>query len=273
MNLNRQEKAFSPSPVLSATNASRAKLFDACLHDAAQVHDISGFKDWIRNSVRPLLAHGTLVCVHGRTHGIGVSLDYLVAIDHPLEHLAAIRNPSGHMDTPLARLWFEQRAPIFFDASSPSDDIPATWLEQFHKYDLVNVAADGVLDKANCIVTYFSFHRLPELDEVTLRATFETLTPLLHDVFTRVIRSHQARTIPLADRYNFLNSREQEIAVLITQGKTNSDIAAVLNVSEYTIRNYVSRILNKTGCKNRASLAAAVTLHEQCRFGLGTKVL
>src|ERR1017187_6331962 len=90
-------------------------LFDSCVNEAAQVREIDGFKNWIRNSVRPLLPHGALACVHGRIYAVGVDLDYVVTIDYPVEHLAAIRNASGHMDTPLARRWIEQQAPVFFD--------------------------------------------------------------------------------------------------------------------------------------------------------------
>lgn len=248
-------------------------LFDVCVREAAHVTGIDSFKEWTRNSVRPLLAHGTLACVHGRLYGVGVSLDYVVTVDYPVEHLTAIRNASGHMDTPLARRWFEQQAPVFFDASSPPTDTSQAWLGHFRKHGLVNAAADGVLDKVGCIATYFSFHRLPMLDEATLRATFQILTPLLHEVFARVIRLHQERTAPLINYYSFLTSREQEIAMWVSQGKSNGDIAMLLEVSENTVRNHVSRILDKTGCGNRAGLAAAIVLQEQHRFGMGTKVL
>lgn len=256
-------------------NTSSTSPFAACAREAASVDDIDSFKQWIRNAVRPLLAHGALACVHGRLYGIGVSLDYVVTIDYPVEHLIAIRNASGHMDTPLARRWFEQQAPVFFDADNPPPDTPETWLGHFRKHGLVNTAADGVLDRARCIATYFSFHQLLSLDEARLCATFQSLTPLslLHDTFARVIRLHQQRADPLIDYYSFLTSREREIAKWISQGKSNGSIATLLEVSENTIKHHISRILDKTGCGNRAGLAAAIILQEQHRFGMGTKVL
>ncbi len=243
----------------------------ACVREAAHVQEIDSFKEWIRNWVRPLLAHGALVCVHGRLYGVGVSLDYVVAIDFPVAHLAAIRNASWHMDTPLARRWFDQQAPVFFDANVPAADISEVWRGHFRQHGLVNAAADGVLDQVKCIATYFSFHQLPTLDEATLRTTFQTLTPLLHEVFARVIRLHQERSAPHS--YNLLTDREQEIGLQISQGKSNSDIATQLGVSENTIKNHLSRIFDKTGCGNRAGLAAVIILQEQHRTGIGTKVL
>lgn len=254
-------------------SVSDAKRLDTCARETESIVDIPGFKQWTRDCIRPLLPHGALACVHGRMYGVGISLDYVVTIDYPVEHLQAIRNSSGHMDTPLARLWYEQQAPVFFDAEHPFPDVPPTWLAHFRKHDLRNTAADGVLDRIDCIATYFSFHRLPVLDEPNLRCTFQVLTPLLHRTFTRVVREHRARTDSMAYNFNLLSGREQEIAAWISQGKSNSDIGVLLGVSENTVRNHVSRILDKTGCGNRAGLATQVILQQQHQFGMGTKVL
>jgi DNA-binding CsgD family transcriptional regulator len=246
---------------------------DSCRREAVRVQDLASFKMWTRDFVRPIIAHGALACVHGRLYGVGVSLDYVVTIDYPIEHLASIRNASGHMDTPLARRWYEQQKPVFFDASSPEPDIPDTWLTHFRRHALINTAADGVLDTMACVATYFSFHRLPNMNDVMLRETFHSLTLLLHETFTRVIRHYRERTSSLIDYFSFLTNREQEIARWISQGKSNSDIGHLVGVSENTVKNHVSRILDKTGTGNRAGLAAAITVQEQNRFGMGTKVL
>jgi len=247
--------------------------FAHCEREAAGVEEIDDFKDWIRHCVRPLIPHGALACAHGRLHAWGISLDYLVTVDYPTSYLETLRNPWGHMDTPLARWWYERGTSIFFDADHPPADTPAPWLEHFRQHGLRNTAVDGVLDKENSIATYFSFHRLPTLDEVALRSTFKKLTPLLHRTFARVIHRYTEKTTPLAFKCSTLTSREQDIATYISKGKSNSDIALLLNMSENTVRNYVSRIFDKTGCKNRAGLAAAVVLQEQLRFQIGTKVL
>lgn len=248
-------------------------LLDACRHEAEVIQKMDDFKEWIRYCVRPLLPHGALACVHGRTYGVGVSLDYVVTVDYPLEHLQEIRNASGHMDSPIARRWFEQQAPVFFDANHSLAYASVAWLASFRKHGLRNAAADGVLDAPRCIATYFSFHQLPELDETTLRSTFKVLIPLMHETFARVIHLHRERSASLACSYTGLTAREQEIATHISRGKSNLEIASLLGTSEFTVRNQVSQILKKTGCNNRAALAAAAAAQEQERFGDGTKIL
>jgi len=247
-------------------------LFDACAREAKHLRDLEDFKEWTRTHVRRCLPHEALSCSYGRLYGVGVSLDYVVTVDYPVEHLAAIRNPSGHMDTPLARRWYERQEPVFFDERYPPADTPEEWLGHFRMHGLRNAAADGMLDRANCLATYFSFHRMPVLDETQLRGTFKTLVPLMHQTFVRVIR-HLEESQRMKTEQADLTPREREIANWISQGKSNSDIAAILEVSENTVKNHVKKILDKTGCGNRTGLAASLVAWEQIRFGGGTKVL
>jgi DNA-binding NarL/FixJ family response regulator len=177
------------------------------------------------------------------------------------------------LDSPLARSWFEQQAPVFFDAGRPPAYVSTPWLTTFRKYGLRNAAADGVVDASRCIATYFSFHQLPEFDEAALRECFRQLILLMHETFTRVIQLHQEKSAAPTGQHTGLTAREQEIITHISQGKSNVQIASVLNVSEFTIRNQVSRILKKTGCNNRAALAVAAMAQEQQRLEIGTKIL
>ena len=55
-----------------------------------------------------------------------------------------------------------------------------------------------------------------------------------------------------------LTSREQEVAALIAQGMTNSEIAAALVISARTVETHVQHIMNKLGCGTRAQIAAWV---------------
>lgn len=48
-----------------------------------------------------------------------------------------------------------------------------------------------------------------------------------------------------------LTRREQQLVPLISQGLTNKEIAAQLNLSEKTVKNHVHRILQRMGAMNR----------------------
>ncbi len=61
----------------------------------------------------------------------------------------------------------------------------------------------------------------------------------------------------------FVNLTDQELRVLalITEGKTNKEIAANLYLGEGTVRNYVSNILDKLDLSNRAEATAYAVRH------------
>ena len=51
-----------------------------------------------------------------------------------------------------------------------------------------------------------------------------------------------------------LTDREKEIARLITEGCTNTQIASILFITEGTVKNYVSIIYDKFDIRDRAKL-------------------
>lgn len=58
-----------------------------------------------------------------------------------------------------------------------------------------------------------------------------------------------------ADALNALTDREREVARLVAKGLDNRDIAARLFLSEGTVRNRISSMLDKLGLTNRTQLA------------------
>ena len=55
-----------------------------------------------------------------------------------------------------------------------------------------------------------------------------------------------------------LTGREQEVLALVTQGLSNKEIAAELHLSEGTVRNILSIILDKLEVRNRTELTSLV---------------
>lgn len=65
----------------------------------------------------------------------------------------------------------------------------------------------------------------------------------------------------IGDMHEPLTDQERRILGLISEGKTNREIASVLFLSEKTVRNYVSNILGKLNLANRAEAAAFAVRH------------
>jgi DNA-binding NarL/FixJ family response regulator len=64
-----------------------------------------------------------------------------------------------------------------------------------------------------------------------------------------------------ASAFAALTQQEKHVLLLVSEGKTNREIAQALFLGEGTVRNYVSSILSKLGVSNRAEAAAYAVEH------------
>lgn len=64
-----------------------------------------------------------------------------------------------------------------------------------------------------------------------------------------------------ASAFANLSTQERHVLLLVSEGKTNREIAKALFLGEGTVRNYVSSILSKLGVSNRAEAAAYAVEH------------
>jgi len=58
----------------------------------------------------------------------------------------------------------------------------------------------------------------------------------------------------LQDSYELLTSREREILQMLAEGKTNKDIATLLNLSTYTVETHRANLMQKLDLHNTAEL-------------------
>lgn len=65
-----------------------------------------------------------------------------------------------------------------------------------------------------------------------------------------------------ADPLDVLTDQERKILALIADGKTNKEIAAEVFLSDKTVKNYVSNILNKLNLRRRSEAAAYIARHD-----------
>lgn len=64
-----------------------------------------------------------------------------------------------------------------------------------------------------------------------------------------------------ANAFRNLSRRELEVLLLVSQGQNNREIAETLVVSEKTVRNHVSNLLEKLNLGNRVELATYAVKH------------
>ena len=79
-------------------------------------------------------------------------------------------------------------------------------------------------------------------------------------------RVRQATRQEQAAAFNDLTEQELRVLGLVSEGRTNKEIAKALFLGEGTVRNYVSSILSKLGLTNRAEAAAYAVRHNLHEF-------
>jgi DNA-binding NarL/FixJ family response regulator len=58
-----------------------------------------------------------------------------------------------------------------------------------------------------------------------------------------------------------LTMRQQQLMALVAKGLTNKEIASSLNLSEFTVRNHIHRILKQVDAGSRSEAVQTIRAH------------
>src|ERR1700677_1793541 len=72
------------------------------------------------------------------------------------------------------------------------------------------------------------------------------------------LEPHLRRALLRSGACTGLTPREFDVAGLVARGCTDRDIARILGIGFGTVRTHITNAMGKTGCSNRAELAAAI---------------
>lgn len=120
--------------------------------------------------------------------------------------------------------------------------------------ELRNIAAHGMGGHDGGVSTFFSFSRLGKKVSPAHAYMLQLLVPHLHATLTRVAMGNK-RNISGPSAVSLVTTRESEILHWLHLGKTNWEIASILDISPLTVKNHVQNILRKLDVKNRSHAA------------------
>jgi two-component system, NarL family, response regulator DevR len=134
---------------------------------------------------------------------------------------------------------------------------------------LTSYAEDEMLFSA--IKAGASGYVLKQIDSEGLIKSLEAVArgeASLDPAVTQRVFQEVRKAVKEEEAASFINLSQQEKMVLklVSEGKTNREIAQTLYLGEGTVRNYVSSILSKLGVSNRAEAAAYAVEHNLKEF-------
>lgn len=248
-----------------AREAASDSRIMAVLVDCMQVQSAADLAHVVESSFRAVLPHEMMVCGIGGISPQGSHLRKLLNLNYPLEYFEPLRDEDGRVDSPLMKRWRETQEPQLFQSGRDDAQFPAAWVRQFNKYELRNTIAHGVMDVGGVFSSFFIFSRLP--GEVGEEQAFlmKLLTPHLHLALGRILSTvDDYQGVPGKGK-KALSERQREILHWLHEGKTNWEIAKILNLSELNVKYHIDQIFHKLEVRNRAQAVAKGRDLASCR--------
>lgn len=226
------------------------------LVECTSVQTADEFARVIKGSFRAVLPHELMLCGIGGISRQGSHIRKILNFNYPLEYFEPMRDEDGRLDSPLMKRWRETQEPQLFQSGRDDHDFPLDWVRLFNKYDLRNTIGHGVLDVGGVFSSFFIFSRIPGEIGPDHAFLVKLLTPHLHFALARVLTTVEEYQGSLGKSKKALSERQREILYWLHEGKTNWEIAKILNLSELNVKYHIDQIFLKLEVRSRAQAVA-----------------
>jgi transcriptional regulator EpsA len=235
------------------------------LVECTTVQTAAEFTGMVEGSFRSVLPHGAMLCGIGGVSPQGSHIRKILSVDYPLAYFEPLTDDDGRLDSPLMKRWRQTLEPQLFQSGRDDHLYPDDWVRLFNQHELRNTVAHGVLDLGGVFSSFFIFSRIP--GEIGAHEAFlmKLLTPHLHFALVRVLATvddYQGR--PVKSR-KALSERQREILHWLEEGKTNWEIAKILDLSELNVKYHIDQIFMKLEVRSRAHAVAKARDMGNCR--------
>lgn len=250
--INHPSVLITAEPNKDRRHAEFYDVMDASL----AINTPEQFCAWAQGDLQHIFPHGMLVAGIGLIENETAQINQFVTSNFPHEYLKTLKDLGGLNTSPVLVHWIRTRQPVLFEMAVHNCQSP--WLENVARHNLLNMAAHGQCDVNSRATSYFSFSQIPAVLTSRHAKLLHLLVPHMHMALIRALSGVKKTSRTLKPALPELTEREHEILQWLGSGKTNWEIAQVLGLSEYTVKNHVQRILLKLKVKNRAQAVAKI---------------
>ncbi len=221
------------------------------------------FFAWTQSSLQALLPHEILICGIEDGSRQGMAMHRFSASRYFRdEHFDVVADSLNGLRARLMAVAEGSRQVIIFcpvEGSRTSDADLATLVRD---NELKNLAAHLVIGASGKVEALYGFGRIPVPLDARLGHIVELLIPHIHNAFLRVLATEREITSAGSQRSGRLvTPRQEQILGLIKEGKTNIEIAKLLDCSPWTIKNHIQAILRRLDSNTRThAISRAMSL-------------
>ena len=219
------------------------------------------FYSWTQGIVQSLLPHEILICGID-DGGRDLKLQHFSGTRYFRdEHFATICEPRDGLLARMVRAWQSTGEPCLLGPELALCEAREPLLKLVERSELRNIIAHGVRGGGRGLAGFYGFSRILEPLGPAVAYRAELVVPSIHAAFVRVLAHEAKANGPGARAQRQITPREAEILKWIKEGKTNVDIAAILQLSPWTVKNHVQTILRKLSAQTRGhAVARAISL-------------
>ena len=252
------------SDVMAIERLEDAKMhcFAEAVEASIDVHSRQQFFVWTQSSVQGLVPHQILICGVRESSGPSLTLHHFSASRYFKQaQFDAVADPVQGL-VPRLNATLDGSDSVVLCPNPSARASHLALLELVSNNELQNLAAHLVPGADGGAGAMYAFSRVSQALDASLCHAVKLLIPHLHCTFIRVLRNERDQQLASLPRdTRVVTPRQQEILLLIKDGKTNSEIAAVLDCSQWTVKNHIQNILRRLDTSSRAhAISRAMSL-------------
>jgi transcriptional regulator EpsA len=216
------------------------------------------FFSWVQGVFQGVLGHEIMICAIAEGFGRGYRADVMSSLPMEEERIAALCERGGGFVYRVMALWEQLgRKAVYLHSRGRLGSADFGLGQDIERLQLENVIAHGIPDTEGRACAFFVFAKLRQPVAERQMIGLEVMIPQLYHAWVKVCCDEGRRQFPpLPLPSEILTGREVEILNLVEQGKSNNEIARILEISHLTVKNHVQKILRKLKVQNRAQAVA-----------------
>jgi transcriptional regulator EpsA len=240
------------------------RLFSA-IQRSNKVKKHIDFFIWLQNSVAEFIPHDALLAIWGNFNA-GVDnarLQYDVASNVDGFNTRAVMNASKEANQCMAylhQLWLDNNRHFYALNNFGTSEFDCKFRKVLPDLppELNSLLVFGVSDLRggnDCLYVFFSKYNKFQIKNTVM----DFMMPHIDHVLRKIQHLKQEKPIAkvgLPFNMESLTDRELEVIEWVKAGKTNQEIATILNISQNTVKSHLKRIYKKLNVSKRAQAVA-----------------